>query len=77
MIASNRRPAASQSSNFAVSTAIPVDRAYLAIRSSTSTPSTWQPASRNWRATIPVPTPTSSTARPGLRATIRSISSTG
>ena len=77
MTASNSRPALSHASNVATSASTPLRRASSAIRASGSTPSTRQPAARNWRAAMPVPQPTSSTSGPGQAATIRSTMAPG
>ena len=70
--ASKVRPALSHSSNGATSTSSPNCRASSAMRASTSTPITRQPAAWNCRAAMPVPHPTSRKSVPGLPATIRS-----
>jgi hypothetical protein len=75
--ASNTRPAGSQASNAATSTSTPLRRAKPAIRASTSTPSTRQPAARNCRLEMPVPQPTSRTSGPGLAATIAATMASG
>ena len=62
--ASNRRPSGSHSSNVAMSTSNPFRRATSPIRSSGSTPDTGSRAAANWRATMPVPIPTSRTSGP-------------